>query len=789
MTPNVTDVTIELNQETAAKLADAFQRRDPKLARLLEPIVLKNVRVGPRVEELEALQVAARERSPRPDAPNSRDREESQEAFDLLECAFLTGRRVVPLFGAGISGDAGIPLIPTLREYLTRVENYIHIELDRQNSAGYLKDYGWPERHELNARFLSSRKREDLCRSTRPTGTWLEQLDRVTDGDETLRDLFFLQLTRGRRPGSCHNSVAFLAKLMNWPLILTTNFDSLIESALHEQGMQPTVYELTSQDKFPDPRLIVGNPAVVKLHGGAANLITGYMLKDRLRPESRKKLLGYFPENGPLLLALGYSGADERVMSFVREYCRCSDGRVSPRALWIHRSDSAPKTVQDIIARGGQMRTARYSDGDRFLQELYTRLTTTHPVSRVPYRVLAQVPPQTQWTIQTRDPDRDRASHYRVVVYHRDSAPYGTSTALAASDLETRFPTHRLIWCDMEEIPTVDSLIGYIQNEICRYDPEVPPFSLFHGGILAGRYPTAQGADDFERDARVTRLVEAIQRDKYLLVIDSMGEFGNCHVADFVNRLGEPAAFKQRGDQLVEELRRLRAFLLSLARRSQSFGETKLFIAHTYFKTGDPAKDEEIRRESDSFVSEVAGCPDAAEVRNPQPDDPPFLRREFAEHLTDKWKEKLEHIRNESLERQVSFLWEGLKESPYRVLLAVASAFRRPRSLVALRRLAAPFLPRLPKRQKSSVFTKWFFNMLEEDRSRIWDYNLTKNDRREVDSVLEELSSFGLLVRQEGGFFWMHRVVRDTISQCMLKEIRSFDSASREKALLGVGDL
>jgi NAD-dependent SIR2 family protein deacetylase len=89
--------------------------------------------------------------------------EEQSEVVEALEWASNHGRAIVPLLGAGISVESGIPALGSLTQYLAKVKYYIsrgglmresayRDRRERYHSPSlYLQDFGWPDPHQLNA--------------------------------------------------------------------------------------------------------------------------------------------------------------------------------------------------------------------------------------------------------------------------------------------------------------------------------------------------------------------------------------------------------------------------------------------------------------------------------------------------------------------------------------------------------------------------------------------------------------------------------------------------------------
>jgi hypothetical protein len=93
------------------------------------------------------------------------------EVIDELKQASNRGRTIVPLLGAGISVESGIPALAALTQYLAKVQYYISrggllSSLHQRRTQGstykdfqerygtprrYLQDFGWPDPYQLNA--------------------------------------------------------------------------------------------------------------------------------------------------------------------------------------------------------------------------------------------------------------------------------------------------------------------------------------------------------------------------------------------------------------------------------------------------------------------------------------------------------------------------------------------------------------------------------------------------------------------------------------------------------------
>jgi hypothetical protein len=87
----------------------------------------------------------------------------SYDAIGEIFAAWRAGRPIVPLFGAGISVESGIPLTRPMETYLARLKWFVESTNpdinrkanDTRNVTEYLLAHGWPEPHDLTAKLIS----------------------------------------------------------------------------------------------------------------------------------------------------------------------------------------------------------------------------------------------------------------------------------------------------------------------------------------------------------------------------------------------------------------------------------------------------------------------------------------------------------------------------------------------------------------------------------------------------------------------------------------------------------
>jgi hypothetical protein len=704
------------------------------------------------------------------------------------------------------------------RDFVRQVQDYVRKEFNKSLSnlnglvdaerrkLGKLK----PEAYRRLRKAISSDMtdlRSRLLKDLRMD--WRLIMRSLTSGDPALADSLFERMVRLKRPTVGHQVLALLTQSLGWNLWLTTNFDTLIEQALREQRIEPVVFELPENGPAPDASLLRGAPSVVKLHGGAFGLRVGESLDVPLDAANLARFVDYFPEDA-LVLVIGYGGADNRVMSLIDHlaYRHIFEEGGLPKILWVHRSDKPPArlTQSARLAKrpAGTVSVVRYRSGGLFLRELHARLLGLHPAGRTPYSSLPMVAPFQYSTGMNQNPQNGRAQQTSasrcedderltrsVTFFGADHSGSGTTLRLAdlVRDLDD---SHVAIWFELAEVPTVHALVAAILGELRKYDPEFTPQTLVKPpGCKArearqkalellenGHYDEALSAAEAIAKPLAGRLALGLRRGKYVLALDSAGEFAR---DEFAHDVDDPK-FAVNGDEAKWQTLLLYGLLRCLsaeAANHAALGESKLCAAVTPLEAVGSKECKESADELYHHVQTSAylmGLGPAAPGCKPVSAGPPT-------HLKGLMDDALAYIPSRgraevtrTLERftghvpkdtEVLFDCLGLsldyppeKEPPpadlkkltekderpaapkelkakYRALLAIAAAFRRPRSRINLRRLAA-----------NTKISPALAAGLDDDS---------------FGAMLAKLDEFRLLVHLEGGFYWMHSQARNHI--------------------------
>ncbi len=600
---------------------------------------------------------------------------------------------------------------------------------------------------------------------------WRDLLRSVTDSDHNNVDSLFQSFNRGRQPGTSHRFIAFLTRLLRCNLVLSINFDDLIELAFQSEKLRHRVFDIWQGAALPDASLLRERLSLVKLHGGAYGLRVGESLDDPLGEVEKAHLIRYLPPE-PMLLVLGYAGADRRIMDFVRAFLddrskRRGDAAASlADVAWIHfePKEALRKSVKNLEAEFGDkaFRTWRTHDVGGFLAGLYARLTAVHPTTTSFYEPIFHRPAgvDLSWFLGGgQGSARVEAQPGPNVPVHLFSPrhPGGRGAdccSIAMSDFAARNgATHQTLWIDLGTLPSVEIVVAEIIRQCRRYDSDLPPvlLALEPASTQAERYANCQKA--------VGRVHEALKRGHYVLVLDNIGAFGRPPTSH--HGIATSCA-RAVGD----EIRLLASFLRRLVEELDLANDSYICLSTT-----------------DLTARFNRRRPRAVELED-KSDPFDMIRRELGE-LTDDFTrlaaERKDLIRLDTVHNRpgsesefddvVDSIWAQLKKrspwddpawsapAPHPIsppegkaeergrravadVLCLLSCFRRPRSLVALSSLCEPFIRRT-----------------DEGESR----GEGADAQDPLATLLDLLHEQRILVRQEGEIYRMPRGLRDAI--------------------------
>jgi hypothetical protein len=791
------------------------------------------------------------------------------EMYKEIEKAINHGRPVVPLLGAGVSAESGVPMTA---EIVSLLAAFLQLNQVKKSRA-VQRDVSRFDRQELNdeighylsldgkgeAKSLIERakgfeegmnRKLMCCNGNSQLGSSVDHLEstlkkikefakrldederrkfdrRVPDLDQMTSELeraahaewrvllrkvaghrpekvdYILdRLIRGWSPSTPHRFVAFLARALGWKLILTTNFDTLIEQALRENGLEPVVYEIRAGGNLPDTELVKKNLSVIKLHGGAYSMRADETLDEPLNIEDCGKFGQYLPPRC-LLLVVGYGGGDRRVYSLLDHFVRGTSGEhgknendENVKVIWVYR-DGMPKGLEDLLKinmKKQKVVATQFRDAAELLRGLYVRLKTAPPAGSKPYRALVMIPPPdppdpiepTMGNVRK----EKRANRHPVNQYHpieifaSEGSAAGTSTALS-QHTRNQEADRRVIWCSMDEIPSVHTLVATVLDEIRVVDHGVADI------LVPSEVDTREPTDD-DYALFVDHVVNALVRGNYFLAIDSVGEHGR---GVFEHHRGEwkDVGIEKRKSQINSVYR----FLCELIKKADSLGRSRIGIAFTQMRSD---KDKSSTPETSKNDPEPWAREFSAKCREKEKEKEPLLSL----HELQPQEKLYQALRKKILDpadfldvpkdyrdapsgygKAAKLFFEGLqgeKGLDYKVILSIAASHRRPVLLSALRILGVALLKKAREARgrlggattgtQVGAVLKASLAKFDLATAQGEKDEYAKESFKDVDDIIDELNRRGLLVRQGGAYYWMHHEVRKEIYESLKEVLR-----------------
>lgn len=260
------------------------------------------------------------------------------------------------MLGSGVSRDAGVPTgAEVMRAGLHRLFQLETVTTEQIDEA--VLD-AW------------------LVETGRTMLSYSDLLELIAPDVATRRE-YLASFFAGKAPGPTHEALADLAATGMVRVFVTTNFDRLLEQALHRRGIEPIV---TASDDDLNARMPREHASciVIKPHGDYLRQTLKNTPTEvaELEPNMTGELGEVFDRYG--IVVLGYSGADAGVARVLR-------ARRSRYGLWwVARGELGDAAADVVEATGG--RVIVRATGAEFLADLRARLAVfeVHPSGQTP---------------------------------------------------------------------------------------------------------------------------------------------------------------------------------------------------------------------------------------------------------------------------------------------------------------------------------------------------------------------------------------------------------------------
>lgn len=156
---------------------------------------------------------------------------------------------------------------------------------------------------------------------------------------------FLERVLNVRTPGRGHRAIAELCHRGVFRAIITTNFDTLLESALRERGIEPQIIASDADYQNVTPLIHCPTIRVYKPHGtlGTGRLRNTPVDVEALPTEISSELQRVFDDHG--VIAIGYGGTEPGLMNVLKARRR----NLYP-VYWMHFEDAAPARSVEACA-------------------------------------------------------------------------------------------------------------------------------------------------------------------------------------------------------------------------------------------------------------------------------------------------------------------------------------------------------------------------------------------------------------------------------------------------------
>ncbi|WP_197995088.1 SIR2 family protein [Gimesia panareensis] len=316
-----------------------------------------------------------------------------------------SGSEIIPLAGAGISVASGIPAIPQLEKYL-RSCVMLALRSDHDNrKIPWTPHSQWPDLNffEINPEL---RPTEPTMKEISDSVVWqkgwgdtsdwrhalnfLSRLDeqngrlRLVSPQNAIIDSFFRHVTMNKTPNLTHRMLATLASIGRVRLLLTTNFDELIEGAMREAHLRLTTIALHNKATLPPYDTFDKDITLLKMHGGRYGLRADDSLDVIPLQDEIQTFRNYFYRHGEskssaVLLVVGTSLNDVRMKAFLQSLVEKKHTETLPKIFWICYSSSDIETAKSFADKSSDIFLHQSKDTGLLLYKFYQMLMKSLP--------------------------------------------------------------------------------------------------------------------------------------------------------------------------------------------------------------------------------------------------------------------------------------------------------------------------------------------------------------------------------------------------------------------------
>ena len=376
-------------------------------------------------------------------------------------------------------------------------------------------------------------------------GDWEMLLDSLCEDKTNLTDTLFTSFENGLNPTLSHRYLAFLQPKLGIDLLLTTNFDSLLERSFQQEGISPKIFDIHKNAGLPNADLIDRQLSLLKLHGSTYGLRFGEQIKYSSETHSDNNSLAHTPKDtlipkDALILVMGFNGSERSIMQMLHDFVQAKESseEIKPRLIWIQGPGEPSPLVDKLIeisnAKAQEKAEKELSLNelpvqrlnvkhiDTFIQELFFYITfnsyqaSSMRYSSIPNRPLAtglkRFPEKTQVEKETK-----RCAVQLCIAEIKKGNPSSSWSSLAGMSFVNSLDSdYTVLWIDFENHHTVEGIIAEIFKLVRILDPQAPFCAI-----------TDMDNESHEIISKeFERIIDFFKRGRYVLVLDLVESFG-----------------------------------------------------------------------------------------------------------------------------------------------------------------------------------------------------------------------------------------------------------------------
>jgi len=472
-----------------------------------------------------------------------------QDFAAALELQIDDGYGFIPFIGAGLSSPSGVPLIVDIKPYLQRcIAAALGVEGGQQRPWNPRTDQ-WPPfgatnrnaetkcRHRIQEK-IDQLNREDpwdhdisvfqeaigAIAEWRTALQFLSRIDHDERGTNFSKRVGFVldeprqevidaclrTILKGKYPTLGHRMLAALGGLLRLNVILTTNFDNLLELAFAEARNPLTVFEVHLGSSLPAWSAIGTQRSLIKLHGNRHSLRADYTLDAAPSEKDLTRFVDYLTGGESLsrsntgqcarrharnhLLMVGVSAAERRTGAFIRHAWRCVQGF---KVFWICHTPQDVKRVEELTENYKRSEVAsgepwlgsiivRHSNPGLLFTEIYQSIRHTIPPSGIAFPSTSRlsIPPlapsperntdqdecgqkQRQWLLELLNGlvGTSPSASPRLLAVTSEKEMHGL-TSLCAHGFEHLEGRAACVWIDLNDVANTDDLFEQLLDAI-----------------------------------------------------------------------------------------------------------------------------------------------------------------------------------------------------------------------------------------------------------------------------------------------------------------------------------